>query len=51
MISIDNIRNFFPEVIRNEARFRKYMLMEYLQLMILDHLSSSPWIRKVTYMM
>lgn len=49
MISIENIRNFFPEVIRNEARFRKYMLMEYLQLMILDHLSSSPWIRKLTF--
>ncbi len=49
MISIDNIRNFFPEVLRYDARFRKYMLMEYIQLMILDHLSSSLWIRKVVF--
>ena len=34
---------------RNDARFRKFMLMEYVQLMILDYLSTTPWIRKLTF--
>ena len=49
MIQFDMIRNFFPAPLRNDVRFRKYMLMEYIQLMILDHLSATPWIRKITF--
>lgn len=49
MITFENIRNFFPEPLRNDARFRKYMLMEYIQLTILDYLSASPWIRKIVF--
>jgi len=49
MIRLENILNFFPAPLREDARFRKYMLMEYIQLMILDHLSATPWTRKITF--
>lgn len=49
MIQFDMIRNFFPAPLHDNVRFRKYMLMEYIQLMILDYLSATPWIRKITF--
>jgi predicted nucleotidyltransferase component of viral defense system len=49
MIQFEIIRNFFPLPWRNDARFRKFMLMEYVQLMILDYLSTTHWIRKLTF--
>lgn len=41
MIDLTYIRNFFPEPIRSKGIFDKYMLKEYLQLMILDYISAS----------
>lgn len=35
MIQIEQIRNYFPVQIRGNSSFDKYMLKEYLQLMIL----------------
>ena len=49
MIRIEQIRNFFPAQIRGDSGFDKYMLKEYLQLMILDYLSSTPSIRKMAF--
>ena len=49
MIRIEQIRNFFPAQIRRDSGFDKYMLKEYLQLMILDYLSSTPSIRKMAF--
>jgi predicted nucleotidyltransferase component of viral defense system len=49
MIQIEAIKNFFPAQLRENALFNKYMLKEYLQLMILDYLSSTPYIRKITF--
>lgn len=49
MIPFDTIRNFFPVLWREDARFSKLMLMEYIQLLILDYLSATPWIRKLTF--
>lgn len=49
MISIEAIRNFYPPAWRNNSLFEKYMLKEYVQLMILDFLSTSPFIRKVCF--
>lgn len=43
MIDIDIIRNYFPESLRNSASFDKHLLKEYLQLMILDFISSSEY--------
>ncbi len=47
MIQIEQIRNYFPTPIRDNQLFDKHILKEYLQLMILDYLSSTPYIQKV----
>ena len=49
MIDIEYIRSFFPPVIARESRFDRYMLKEYLQLQILDHLATTPYISKVSF--
>ena len=49
MIRIDQIRNFFPSPIRDNRTFDKYILKEYLQLMMLDYLSSTPQIQKMAF--
>lgn len=49
MISFYKIKGFFPETIRNNSLFYKYMLKEYIQLMILDFLSTSHYIRKISF--
>ncbi|MDR1882688.1 MAG: nucleotidyl transferase AbiEii/AbiGii toxin family protein [Prevotella sp.] len=49
MIQVKHIKNYFPAQIRENSIFDKHILKEYLQLMILDHLSSSPYIRKTAF--
>ena len=49
MIQIEQIRNYFPAQIRGNSGFDKHILKEYLQLMILDYLSSTPNIQKMAY--
>ena len=49
MIDIEYIRSFFPPSIARESRFDRYMLKEYLQLLILDHLTTTPYINKVAF--
>ena len=47
MIQIEQIRNYFPAQIRGNSGFDKHILKEYLQLLILDYLSSTPSIQQV----
>ena len=47
MIHIDAIRGFFPPEIRSNSLFDRYILKEYIQLLILDYLSTTPFIRKL----
>ncbi len=49
MISIEQIKNYFPVQIRDNAVFYKHMIKEYLQLLILDYLSSTHYIQKTTF--
>lgn len=49
MIDIEYIRSFFPTTIARESRFDRYMLKEYLQLLILDHLATTPYINKMSF--
>jgi len=49
MIRIEQIRNYFPEAIRENSIFDRHILKEYLQLMILDYLSSTPYILKIVF--
>ncbi len=49
MIDIEYIRSFFPPIIASQSRFDRYMLKEYLQLQILDHLSTTSYINKISF--
>ena len=49
MINLELIRNYFPANIRDNASFQKYMLKEYIQLAILDFLSTTPYISKIVF--
>lgn len=49
MIKIEQIKNYFPPQVRDNAIFYKHMLKEYLQLMILDYLSSTPYVQKTVF--
>jgi len=49
MIQLEVIKNFYPAPLRDNAIFNKYLLKEYLQLLILDYLSATPYIRKITF--
>jgi len=49
MISLDLIKNYFPAGLRDNASFQKYILKEYIQLAILDFLSTTPFIGKIIF--
>ena len=49
MIQPEQIKHFFPASIRENASFQKYMIKEYIQLLILDFLSTTPFIRKIVF--
>jgi predicted nucleotidyltransferase component of viral defense system len=49
MIQIETIKNFYPLGLRNNALLTRYMLKEYIQLMILDYLSTTSYIRKISF--
>lgn len=49
MIDLDFIRSFFPLMIAKDSCFDRYMLKEYLQLLILDYLSTTSYIGKLSF--
>ena len=49
MIQIEQIKNYFPQGLRENADFNKYILKEYIQLMVLNYLSSSVYVRKLVF--
>jgi len=49
MIQLETIKNFYPPYIRDNAVYHKYLLKEYIQLMILDYISTTEYIRKITF--
>lgn len=49
MIQLNQIRQYFPPQIHENSIFDKYILKEYVQLMILDFLSSTRYIRKICF--
>jgi len=40
---------YFPPYLNENPSFRKYMLKEYFQLMILDYLTTTPFIKKIVF--
>lgn len=49
MIDLQYIRSFFPSFIAQNPVFDKQMLKEYLQLLILNHLSESEYASRVAF--
>ena len=49
MINIEQIKTFFLPQIQNTTTFDKQILKEYIQLMILDYLSTTPYISKISF--
>ena len=49
MIEIALIKKFFPLQIQENSIYHKYMLKEYFQLLILDYLSTTSYIKKLTF--
>jgi len=49
MIHIETIRNYYPAYIRENSPLDKFIIKEYIQLMILDYLSTTTFIRKLTF--
>jgi predicted nucleotidyltransferase component of viral defense system len=49
MIRLDQIRGFFPPQVRDNPAHQKYILKEYIQIMILDYLSSTSYARKMVF--
>ena len=49
MIDLQQIKGYFPAELRQNTTFQKYMVKEYIQLMILDWLSTSPYVQKVVF--
>ena len=49
MIDLQFIKNYFPADIQENPIFRKYMLKEYIQLLILDFLSTSAYAGKIAF--
>ena len=49
MINLQHIKSYFPADVQEKPMFQKYMLKEYVQLLILDFLSSSAHIGKIAF--
>jgi len=49
MIEISLIKKYFPKQIQDKSVYHKYMLKEYIQLLILDYLSASSYVRKLIF--
>jgi len=49
MLQAESIKNFFPASLWENHNRHKYMIKEYLQLLILDYLTTTPFIRKIVF--
>ena len=49
MIQPELLKNYFPTLLWEKPDLRKYMIKEYLQLLILDYLSATPFIKKIVF--
>jgi predicted nucleotidyltransferase component of viral defense system len=49
MIKIELIKKYFPPYIQENAIYNKYIIKEYIQLLILDFISTTIYTRKLTF--
>lgn len=49
MIQTEFLKNYFPPYLWNNQVQRKYIIKEYIQLLILDYLSTTQYIKKIVF--
>lgn len=49
MIELNFINGFYPPYIASNASLQKHLLKEYIQLMVLDYLASTEYVRKLAF--
>ena len=49
MLNLNQIQNYFPPQIRENTAHKKYIVKEYIQLMILNFLASTKFVKKITF--
>ena len=49
MIQVETLKNYYPPLVRDNALLDKYIIKEYIQLLMLDYLSTSHYVRKITF--
>ena len=49
MLNFEQIQNYFPSQIRENPAHKKYLIKEYIQLMLLDFLATSKFVKKITF--
>jgi len=49
MMDLQQIKNYFPADVQENPVFTKYMLKEYVQLMVLDFLSTSAYVGNIAF--
>jgi len=49
MLNLEQIQNYFPPQIRENPAHKKYIVKEYIQLMILNFLATSKFVKKIAF--
>jgi len=49
MLNLEQIQNYFPPLIRENPAHKKYIVKEYIQLMILNFLATSKFTKKIMF--
>lgn len=49
MIQLEHLQKFFPAYLAESSSHQKYIVKEYLQLLILDYLATTPYVRKIVF--
>ena len=49
MLNFEQIQNYFPPQIRENPAHNKFIVKEYIQLMILDFLATSKFVKKIAF--
>lgn len=49
MLNLEQIQNYFSPQIRENPAHRKYIIKEYIQLMILNFLATSKFAKKIAF--
>jgi len=49
MLNLEQLQNYFPPEIRENPAHKKHIVTEYIQLMILNFLATSKYVKKITF--